>query len=305
MKPEISVITVLYGSPELVIDSTKSWITGSNKNQVQHIFLDNSPEPLRTGNSEFDGILKQLNSVYEHCPINLGFAEGSNYAVRNAKADWLLFLNPDVSLANDSISRILEQIRSGQADCYSISMKVADEVYQGIECNKFGFFSDRRHSSRRPLIGPSGGAMAIRASLFEETGGFDGTYFAWGEDSAFALRIAADGHKTATIDLKLDHIGGHSVSNAEIKKLKNYLLTRNRIWLIRDSFSSVAIPVYLAVILPAIFANILLRKISSGVGVPAIRGLIHGLFKPRPKSSKHHSLGVDVLLRLFKGGNPF
>src|ERR1019366_9758435 len=39
---------------------------------------------------------------------NVGLAAGQNQAIRAAKGDWLLCLNPDVLLADDFVSRLLE-----------------------------------------------------------------------------------------------------------------------------------------------------------------------------------------------------
>src|ERR1035441_3428604 len=39
---------------------------------------------------------------------NVGFAAGQNQALRAAQGEWLLCLNPDVLLAEDFVSRLLE-----------------------------------------------------------------------------------------------------------------------------------------------------------------------------------------------------
>src|SRR5664279_3722225 len=39
---------------------------------------------------------------------NVGFAAGQNQAIRAATGEWLLCLNPDVLLADDFVSRLLE-----------------------------------------------------------------------------------------------------------------------------------------------------------------------------------------------------
>jgi GT2 family glycosyltransferase len=70
-------------------------------------------EVIVIDNASTDGTRELLRSRESQCRViysdkNVGFAAGQNQAIRVAKGDWLLCLNPDVVLADDFVARLVE-----------------------------------------------------------------------------------------------------------------------------------------------------------------------------------------------------
>lgn len=211
---------------------------------------------------------------------NPGFAKAINQLAHTATSEWILLLNPDVALSENSLLAIIDQARSMdylRESVGALSLKTKGAHYCGIEWSLLGLFRDRSIKSRRPLIGPSGGAMLIKRSLFLELGGFNEGLFMWGEDAEFALRLSRLGLKTREISLGLEHVGGHSISDLSDRKAKAFFMARNRLFILRTMFSWNYRILHAPVILTAMLANAFTRKAFDRTLFAYLRGMLVGL----------------------------
>lgn len=179
---------------------------------------------------------------------NPGFAAACNEAAKTSQAEWVLLINPDISLDEKLLDQIVDCLGSLSSDisCVAISQQTGSLTHQGIAFNRAGWFMDRpvkgavgegggRARLYRSvggagrLFGPSGGAAAIRREVFLAMGGFYEPLFAWGEDADLALRLHLRGHGCAALDLALPHLGGHSVTSGTVSRRRARLLVRNRV----------------------------------------------------------------------------
>ena len=104
---DISVIIVNYNVKELLGQCINSIVSASGKLNVEIIVVDNnsfdgSVEYLR---DKFNG-LKQLKII--DSPVNLGFAKANNLGAKEASGEYLLILNPDTILQEDTLEKSLE-----------------------------------------------------------------------------------------------------------------------------------------------------------------------------------------------------
>lgn len=215
---------------------------------------------------------------------NPGFAEAINRLAERATSEWILLLNPDVALGEDSLLAIVDSARNmelQQESVGAVSLRTKGNHHCGIEWSPLGIFQDRSVTSRRPLMGPSGGAMLIKRKLFLELGGFDEGLFMWGEDAEFALRLKRSGHVTRAILLGLDHVGGHSLSELRDRQAKAFFMARNRILILRSEFNFKYKVLHLPVVLTAMLINAFTRKALERTLVDYILGMLAGL---RPKA---------------------
>ena len=158
---------------------------------------------------------------YIQSPTNLGFAKANNLAVRSAKGENLLFLNPDTILTDQAIGKLLEHLKSNP-DIGALGPKVlnTDGSLQ-YSCRRFptlmtGFFNrysllsrwfpdnpysvrymmkDFDHNETRDVDWLSGCCLMVPRAIFEKAGGFDEHYFLFNEDVDLCRAIHQIGFK--------------------------------------------------------------------------------------------------------------
>lgn len=169
---------------------------------------------------------------------NLGFARANNLGCRQAKGEYVLFLNPDTKLVGPAIKVLLDRMRTlpdaGIVGCRQIN---PDLTVQTTSIQKFPTISNqifnieylRLRWPAFPLwnIAPlfrdnplpvvvdviPGACMLIRRKLFEQVGMFSEEYFMYGEDVDLNYKVARSGLKNYYVsDAVIIHYGGKSSS---------------------------------------------------------------------------------------------
>lgn len=188
---------------------------------------------------------------------NLGFAGGCHVGADATHAPLLLFLNPDSQPQRDCLAH-LRGAASAHPDwgAWQAAVMLADERintsggvvhYLGI-----GWAGDcERPASELPrhdreITFPSGAAMIVRRSAWNELGGLDREYFMYGEDLDLGLRLWLAGHGVGVVP------NAHVLHSYEFDKgqAKWFWLERNR-W---RTVLSVYPATLLALTLPALLA---------------------------------------------------
>lgn len=278
----LTVITVWYKS-EIAIDMMfDGWQSSFRASQpmTSLAIAENSDHSLIRA-----GVMAKMASVESRMltvPLhgNPGFANAINQLAHAANSDWILLLNPDVALREDSLLAIVEAARNMELlreSVGAISLETEGTHHCGIEWTSLGLFRDRPVSSRQPLIGPSGGAMLIKRSLFLELGGFNEGLFMWGEDADFALTLDRLGHKTREILLGLKHTGGHSLADLSDRRAKAFFMARNRLFILRSRFTLKYRVLRLPVVFIAMIVNAFTRKAIDRTLVAYLKGMMVGL----------------------------
>ncbi|MCD6496781.1 MAG: glycosyltransferase family 2 protein [Deltaproteobacteria bacterium] len=184
---------------------------------------------------------------------NRGFAAACNQGAGGSQADYLLFLNPDVQLFEDSLSRAVAFMEEcGNQDVALSSVQLLDDSGQvARSCARFPttgrFFSamlglDRvfpklfpahfmeewDHGDTRDVDQVMGAFYLVRRNVFDRLGGFDERFFVYFEDVDFAYRVAREGLKTRFFaDARVYHKGG--VSSEHVKAARLFYSLRSRI----------------------------------------------------------------------------
>src|SRR5579872_5763101 len=192
---------------------------------VDNASRDGSAEMVR---QEFPEV--KLNALNE----NLGFGKANNLAMRQATGEYLLILNPDTILGEDTLLVMVDFMKShpkaGVSGCKLLN---ADGSFQ-ISCRRgfptpwasftklFGlstFFPNSPRFAQYNLTylpvdqtyeidALAGAFMLLSREAFEKTAGFDEDYFMYGEDIDLCYRIKKAGlgvfyvHSTSTIHFK-------------------------------------------------------------------------------------------------------
>ena len=174
---------------------------------------------------------------------NGGFADGCAAGATVARGRWLLFLNPDTLIAADAVDALLDcaarhpgvGIIGGRFAPYGSNINPSSWWGKPTLWSTFCFASGLStvlagnrffdpetprpwgptHSEVRVVPVISGAFMLVRRDLWERLGGFDRTFFMYGEDADFCLRAAKAGEKSVvSAKAVCQHAGGKSSSSA-------------------------------------------------------------------------------------------
>lgn len=218
----LSVVIVSYNVKfflEQCLSSLRKAIDGISlsENPVEVLIIDNassdqSPEFLQPLFPEF-----QFVRNYE----NTGFAKASNQGLALCRGEFILFLNPDTILAEDSLDICISFLRSTPA-VGALGVKMVDGSGRYLKESKRGFPGFRtsffkmagftRIFPRSKIFASyymgdldeeqshwvdilSGAYMMVRQNILSEVGGFDERFFMYAEDIDLSYRIEKAGFK--------------------------------------------------------------------------------------------------------------
>lgn len=156
---------------------------------------------------------------------NTGFAHACNWGSLYADSEWILFLNPDVSISATEVS---QWVRIAQEKSFDASSPESnDPRYTKPLPNFWSLMTEfsplhRFISVQANTLTLVGGALLVRKTVFIRIGGFDERFFLWFEDSDLTIRLIQDGARIGRVNVEWNHIGGGSFRNmleAERKKI--------------------------------------------------------------------------------------
>jgi N-acetylglucosaminyl-diphospho-decaprenol L-rhamnosyltransferase len=227
-----------------------------------------SHEVLVLDNGSDDDSVAQIRSTAPEValtvsPTNLGFGAAVNRLANRASGRWLLLLNPDARLVDDSIDRLIS-FAEDNPDHGSYGGRSIDEDGETDPRSALGIptlwshicfglllstlFESSRHlnpeglggwdrSTVREVGATTGCFMAVDRMLWKELGGFDERYFVYGEDVDLAMRMRARGLTPIfTPDAKVVHEWGAASSST--RRLE--LILRGKVTLARTHLGRVA-----------------------------------------------------------------
>ncbi len=180
-------------------------------------------------------------------PRNLGFARANNIALSRAKGDFVLILNPDTIVQEDTFQVMLrffaDHPDAGLAGCKILN---PDGSFQ-LPCRRsfptpwvaftkifglsalfpksrlFGRYNLTYHSPDEtyPVDAVSGSFMMARREVYERIGGLDEAFFMYGEDLDWCYRILQAGYKVYYVhSTQIVHYKGESTKRSEIDEIK-------------------------------------------------------------------------------------
>jgi GT2 family glycosyltransferase len=255
MPPAVSVVITTYNS-DAVLEPCLNSVAALQYQPLEVIIIDNrstdkSKEILRRFEDRFRVIFNQENR---------GFAGGQNQAIRAARGEWVLSLNPDVLLAPDFIA---ELIRAGEQNpsVGSLTGKLlrwlpdqAEHRSRVIDSTGIYFLRNLRHLDRGSeqldqgqyeaceyVFGATGAAAVYRRQMIEDVSingeFFDEAFFAYREDADLSWRAQLMGwqclyvptavawHVRRVTPERFHHlpltINWHSIKNRFLMRAKN------------------------------------------------------------------------------------
>lgn len=251
---DLSIIIVNFNTSEVLNSCLRSIYQGQlNKSNFEIIVVDN--------NSKDDSV-RLIPKTYPEVILinnkkNEGFATANNQAVKKISGDFILFLNPDTQLNEDTLPTMLNFMKEnsdvGVATCRVnlVSGNIDDACHRGFPTpwNAFCHFSglstifpaskifNGYHLGYSDLnkiheIDSCAGAfMMVRKKVGDQIDWFDEDYFWYGEDLDFCYRVKKNKWKIMFVpDVTIIHYKG--VSSGIKKHSRNLSLADRKIQLV-------------------------------------------------------------------------
>ena len=229
---------------------------------------------------------------------NFGYPEGNNIGMRyalKASADYVLLLNNDTVVDKHFLT---ELVRAADNDasigvigpkicCYDAPNVIQSagariDFWRGRAIGNAGKSDDEIERFAVDKLLPadfvSGSCFLIKRKVIEDVGTLDPTYFCYGEDLDWCVRISRAGYRiVCDLNTKIWHKS--NVSTSKVKQCAEYYSHRN--WVI-NARKHARIPQFVSFLLlyPAYCIPGLLKARQFGHIRYFVRGFIDGLFTP-------------------------
>jgi len=232
---DVSIIFINYNSKEV----SKRSIISIKK------FYDEELEIIIFNNSKKED-LNELKDIYKNIKIivsdkNLGFTKGCNIGVKNANGKYVLLLNPDVIFINNFLKegvqflennrdvsavgfKILNPDKSIQKESLRNTPTPLNTLLRFLGLDKFikllKPYYDENYEKVHEVEILSGACMLIKKEAFLDIGGFDESFFLYGDDIDLCIRLRKNGYKLYYLPINsVVHFKGGSLNKFSIKRI--------------------------------------------------------------------------------------
>ncbi len=242
--PDISIVIVNYNVSAFLQQCLYSVQKASTKNIDLEIFV--------VDNNSIDNSVQMLNDSFPEVNLivnnnNKGFAYACNQAIRKSSGKYILLLNPDTVISEDSLvlckdfmdvnenagalgvkmidgnGKFLPESKRSLPNAKSSFYKIFGLAALFPKSKKFGQYQlnylDKDKINEIEVL--SGAFMFIRKSVLDEIGLLDEKFFMYGEDIDLSYRIIKAGYKNYYFPkTTIIHYKGKSTKKASIKYVK-------------------------------------------------------------------------------------
>ncbi len=198
MSPKLSIIIVTWNTADITLQCVKSLHRHLPQSEI--IIVDNASTDKTVA------ILKKL--IYPQIivnPRNLGYAAACNLGAKKSTGDYLVFLNSDIELINNSLSQMLDYYRShsnigliGPQFLYpnlqpQASVFPPQTILNALKEYIFGIPAYSKYIppgiEPLPVHSISGGAILVSRQIFNQVGTWNEKYFFYYEDLELCRKV--------------------------------------------------------------------------------------------------------------------
>jgi GT2 family glycosyltransferase len=294
----LSIIIVNYNVKyflEQCLFSLRKSVTGIDAEiiVVDNQSTDGSVEYLKPRFTEVKFILNNTN---------LGFAKASNVGLKHARGNYILFLNPDTLLSENTLEKCISFFEYHH-DAGALGVKMIDGSGTFLKESKRSFPSPL--TSLYKLFGLSkifprskifsryyaghldknknhevdvlaGAFMMIRKEVLEKLGSFDESFFMYGEDIDLSYRIQKNGFKNYYLaETEIIHFKGESTRRGGLNYIRMFYTAMSIF--VKKHYGGTKAGVFNAALHFAIWCRAIIAaigKLIRGIGLPAIDALL-------------------------------
>jgi GT2 family glycosyltransferase len=294
---DISVVIVNYNVKYFLEQCLQSVQRASKNLDVETIVVDNNSVD---GSAAFIKA-RFADIIYVENDVNVGFSKANNQGFRMAKGNYILMLNPDTILQEDTLHKCFHFMENNQ-DAGALGVKMIDgkgrflpESKRALPTPSVSFYKifglakvfPRSERFARYHLGHldenqiheieilPGAFMFMRKTALDKTGGLDEQYFMYGEDIDLSYRFIKAGYKNYYFpETTIIHYKGESTKKGSI----NYVMMFYNAMLIfaKTHFSKKYFKLYSFFINLAIYfraALSIFKRMTINVLTPVLDGL--------------------------------
>ncbi len=212
--PLVSIIIVNFNGKPLLEKCLES---------LQKIDYENY-EIILVDNDSSDNSIEFIKNNYSSIKLitlekNFGFAYPNNIGAKQAKGDYLLFLNNDTIVTPTFLSELVKQMQQSDVGiCQSLLLKPDGNIdSSGDFVDSLGIcYSSKKHVKKvTNILSAKGASMLIRIEIFIKLGGFDEKFFITFEDVDLGWRTWIIGYRVVVVPNSVVYHHGSST----IKKI--------------------------------------------------------------------------------------
>lgn len=238
-KYKLCVVVVNYNVEYFLDQCLESVYKAANNVAVEIIVVDNN---------SVDGSLQMVKTKYPECTIianneNVGFSKANNQAIARSSSEYILLLNPDTVVQEDSLDKIIDFMEANPT-AGGLGVRMIDgkgiflpESKRGLPTPGVAFYKIFGLSSlfpRSKMFGHyhmghlsesetnqvdilSGAFMLLRKKTLDDIGLLDENFFMYGEDIDLSYRITKGGYKNYYFaDTSIIHYKGESTKKSSV-----------------------------------------------------------------------------------------
>ena len=237
---DLTIIIVNYYTEKLLEKCISSIVHSNPRMNYEIIVVDNGSKP------DFRFQISDLRKRHKDSPLlliknreNVGFGKANNQAVKQAKGEYILFLNVDTEVLDDAVSKLFRFIKNNehvsiagakllnsnktdQPSCgpfYSLPVTFGMLFLKGDHIGMTRWSPD--HVKRVDWV--SGACMLMKKKTFESVGGFDEGIFMYMEEIEFLHRARSKRFQTYFYpDARIVHIGAAASGSKKTPVLNIY-----------------------------------------------------------------------------------
>lgn len=240
---DLSIIIVNYNVKEFL----KNLL-----NSLQKAVKNLNTEIIIVDNASTDGSVEEISRVFKDVQIianikNLGFGKANNIALEKAKGKYILLINPDTIVREDTFLKMIEFFEANnQAGMLGCKVLNPDGSLQ-LPCRRSfptpwvsftkvaglsSLFPNNRLFAKYNLTyldenevnevdAISGAFMMLRREVYEKIGGFDPQFFMYGEDLDLCYRTQQSGYKVYYVPhTEIIHYKGESTRRSNLDETR-------------------------------------------------------------------------------------
>jgi GT2 family glycosyltransferase len=239
----LSIIIVNYNVKYFVEQCLQSVFKASTNISCEVIVVDNNSK---------DGSVEMISQKFPQVSIiankeNPGFSKANNQAIANAKGEYILLLNPDTLVSENTFDICIAYMQK-HANCGALGCKMIDGTGQILPESKRGFpkistsffkltglyklfpthkiinhyyLGDKSYNENCEAEILTGAFFFMRKLAQEKVGLLDESFFMYGEDIDYSYRFILAGYKIAYIaDTQIIHYKGESTKKGSLNYVR-------------------------------------------------------------------------------------
>lgn len=251
----LSIIIVNYNSKDVLLNCISSLKNLEGKFHFEVIIIDNnSIESIK----ELESSFPQFHFIYNE--KNIGFAAANNIGIKESKGRYILLLNPDTIVNDDSFPPMIQYLEKhdnvGIVGCkifnadgeierstHSFPSLLKEFVHAnefikniiGYESRFAGLLkkifkaksleSYWDHNSIKEVDHLTGACMMVKREAVDKVGLLDEAFFLYNEEVEWSLRFKQAGYKSVFLpESNIIHLFGYSTKQRVQKQTVNHLL---------------------------------------------------------------------------------